>query len=105
MKFDEVKLDFISRKSLYSDETKIIDNNTNEILAYNRRIMPFFIILPLIFHLEIDTIIDGIGSYLVLYLFLEYQIFAYQITTYQGGRRHLNGLRYKLYKKYIEGEK
>lgn len=40
--FDEVKLNPLSRKFLYSDETKIIENQTNETIAYNRRYMRFF---------------------------------------------------------------
>lgn len=40
--FDEVKLNAFSRKFLYSDETKIIDNQTGENIAYNRRVMRFF---------------------------------------------------------------
>lgn len=40
--FDEIKLNALSRKFLYSDETEIIDNNTKETIAYNSRIMRFF---------------------------------------------------------------
>jgi hypothetical protein len=40
--FDEIRLNPLSRKFLYSDETKVIDNNTGEVIAYNRRYMPFF---------------------------------------------------------------
>ncbi|OHD91172.1 MAG: hypothetical protein A2W83_00350 [Sulfuricurvum sp. RIFCSPLOWO2_12_43_5] len=40
--FDEIQLNALSRKFLYSDETKIIDNSTNETIAYNRRVMQFF---------------------------------------------------------------
>lgn len=40
--FDEVKLNPLSLMFLYSDETKIIDNNTKETIAYNRWYMPFF---------------------------------------------------------------
>lgn len=40
--FDEVKLNPLSRKFLYSDETKVIDNQTGETIAYNRRVMRFF---------------------------------------------------------------
>jgi hypothetical protein len=40
--FDEVKLNSFSRKFLYSDETKIIDNSTNETIAYNRQYIRFF---------------------------------------------------------------
>jgi hypothetical protein len=40
--FDEVKLNFFARKFLYSDETKVVNNKTDEIIAYNRRYMHFF---------------------------------------------------------------
>lgn len=40
--FDEVRLNPFSRKFLYSDETKIIENQTDEIIAYNRSDSPFF---------------------------------------------------------------
>ena len=40
--FDEVKLNAFSRKFLYSDETKVIDNQTGETIAYNRRYMRFY---------------------------------------------------------------
>lgn len=40
--FNEVKLPKLSSKFLYSDETKVIENNTSEIVAYNRRYMRFF---------------------------------------------------------------
>jgi hypothetical protein len=40
--FDEVKLNSFSRKFLYAEEIKVIDNKTNEVIAYNRRYMHFF---------------------------------------------------------------
>lgn len=40
--FNEIALQPFARKFLYSDETKIIDNNTKETIAYNRRYMRFF---------------------------------------------------------------
>lgn len=40
--FDEVELNPFVRKFLYSDEIKVIDNKTNEVIAYNRRYMHFF---------------------------------------------------------------
>lgn len=40
--FNEVPLNEFSRKFLYADETKIIDNQTNEVIAYNRWNMPLF---------------------------------------------------------------
>lgn len=40
--FNEVKLDSFSKKFLYSDEATVIDNKTDEVIAYNRRYMRFF---------------------------------------------------------------
>lgn len=40
--FNEVKLNIFARKFIYSDETKIIDNSTNETIAYNRQYIRFF---------------------------------------------------------------
>lgn len=40
--FNRVELNPFVRKFLYSDEIKVIDNKTNEVIAYNRRIMHFF---------------------------------------------------------------
>ena len=40
--FNEVILNSFSRKFLYSDETKIIDNKTNKIIAYSSQYMPYF---------------------------------------------------------------
>lgn len=40
--FNEIKLNPLSRKFLYSDETKVIDNQTSKTIAYNRQVVPFF---------------------------------------------------------------
>lgn len=40
--FNEVSLNSFSRKFLYADETKIIDNKTNEVIAYNKKILHLF---------------------------------------------------------------
>ncbi len=42
VKTDEVHLSDLARKVLYSDEVKIIDNRTKEVIAYNRRIMQLY---------------------------------------------------------------
>ncbi len=45
--FNEIPLNSFARKFLYSDETKVIENNTSKVIAYNRRYMRFFYnILP-----------------------------------------------------------
>jgi len=43
--FNEVKLNDFARKFLYADETKITDNKSKEVIAYNRRIMRLYYIL------------------------------------------------------------
>lgn len=40
--FNEIKLNPFARHFLYSDETKVIENNTSKVIAYNRRYMRFF---------------------------------------------------------------
>ena len=40
--FNEVKLNPFASKFLYSDETKVVDTNRGEVIAYNRRTMRFF---------------------------------------------------------------
>lgn len=42
VKTDEVHLSDLARKVLYSDEVKIIDNRTKEMMAYDRRIMQLY---------------------------------------------------------------
>ncbi|MDO9267187.1 MAG: hypothetical protein Q7U00_08920 [Sulfurimonas sp.] len=42
VKTDEVNLSDLARKVLYSDEVKITDNRTKEVIAYNRRIMQLY---------------------------------------------------------------
>jgi len=54
--FNEVKLNPLSRKFLYLDEAKVIDNQTEKTIAYNRRVMRFFIILHLILYWGIGII-------------------------------------------------
>jgi len=40
--FNEIKLNSFTSKFLYSDETKVIENNTGKVIAYNQRYMRFF---------------------------------------------------------------
>lgn len=42
IKTDEVHLSDLARKVLYSDEVKITDNRTNEVIAYDRRVMQLY---------------------------------------------------------------
>jgi hypothetical protein len=94
--FDEVPLNSFTRKFLFSDETKIIDNSTKETIAYNRRIMRFS------YNLHPDFV--G-GNYYYPHpvcgensLYYDGDGFKY-IGNY-GSTKHENGLN-----KYIKGEK
>ena len=42
IKTDEVHLSTLASKVIYSDEVKITDNRTNEVIGYNRRIMQLY---------------------------------------------------------------
>jgi len=101
--FDEVKLNPFSRKFLYSDETKIIDNKTNEIIAYNRRYMKFFynimpdLSLGNIYYNPWDGEVCGSRD-----LYYDGDNFKY-IAAY-GSAKHVDGLNSKLYNRYIKGE-
>jgi hypothetical protein len=99
--FNEVLLPDFPRKFLYSDETKVIDNNTNENIAYNRRYMRF----PY-------NIIFGFGEprYYVQdsvcgenYFWFDYHVFEFNGVETSG--KHTIGIEKYLYNKYIKGEK
>jgi hypothetical protein len=100
--FNEVKLNSFARKFLYSDETKIIENNTSKVIAYNRRYMRFF------YNIFPDFEVGG-RYYAEAMCGDKYpnfdEMFNYARDRYQGGIKHINGLNQKLYKKYIKGEK
>jgi hypothetical protein len=100
--FNEVKLPSLVSKFLYSDETKVIENSTNEIVGFNRRYMRFF------YKLHPDFVgryywhepICGDYDY-----GLEQKIFS--LIKYFGSLRHKKDLNTKLYleqvnKKYIQ---
>jgi len=40
--FNEIKLGNFTRRFFYSDETKIVENNTSTVIAYNQRYMRFY---------------------------------------------------------------
>jgi len=98
--FNEVKLNFFSRKFLYLDETKIIDNQIGEIIAYNLRVMRrFFNLVPAMpGQRYYESLICGVNYY-----GFERKIFLYKGIHTSG--RHTESLNEKLYKKYINGEK
>jgi len=101
--FNEVKLPSLVSKFLYSDETKVIENSTNEIVGFNRRYMRFF------YKLFPDVALGNIYYYPhavcgsksnrkledVVFIGLNYHYY----------RAGVLGLNQKLYKKYIKGEK
>ena len=100
--FNEVKLSSFARKFLYSDETKVIDNETDKVIAYNERYMHFFYnILP-----------DFVGGryydpYPVCGDWYELHLKTFYMLSWRmnGYRDHKMSLNKSLYKKYIEGEK
>lgn len=100
--FNEVKLNFFSRKFLYSDMTKITDNNTNEVIAKNQRIMKlFYNLLPAMpgqrYYQQSPFCGDWYRMYLKNFNVLEWRL--------HGFGDHKIDLNNKLYKKYILGEK
>lgn len=102
--FNEVKLNPLSRKFLYSDETKIIDNTTQRTIAYNRRYMRFF------YNIAPDFA-QG-NNYYVQYPIcgermehLEYELFdAYQWSEVHLGT-HARNLHEILIKRNLKGER
>lgn len=99
--FDELPLNPLSRKFLYSDETKVIDNNTAETIAYNGRVMRFFynVFPPVggnIFYSQYSVCGDS-------YFWFEYHIFKFNGA--QTSNKHKTDLDKHLYNKYIKGEK
>jgi len=99
--FNEVKLNDFARKFLYSDETKITDNKTKEVIAYNRRIMRFYYILQPDFaggrYYWKEPMCGGMTDW------LDRKVFGYFGKF--GSSKHVLGDNRMLYEKYIKGEK
>ena len=101
--FDEVKLNSFSQKFLYSDETKIIENQTGETIAYNRRVMRFFynalpdLVLGNRYYQQEPVCGDWYKMHLKAFNMLEWRL--------HGFDEHEVDLSKKLYSKYIKGEK
>ena len=103
--FNEVKLNPFSRHFLYSDETKVIENKTSKVIAYNRRYMRFF------YNIFPDVALGGryyspepICGYR-FYRGFDEKVFAKLQYMYGGevmGKKSLNKI---LYLRYIKGEK
>jgi hypothetical protein len=100
--FDEVKLNALSRKFLYSDETKVIENNTSKTIAYNRRYMHFF------YNIFPDFELGDRYYYphaVCGESYLHYDGKGFNYIGYYGSRKHNVGLNNFLYEKYIKGDK
>ena len=101
--FNEIHLNVFARKFLYSDETKVIENNTNKVIAYNRRYIHFFYnIFPDFVggrYYDPDAICgDWYRYYLKVFDMLNWRL--------RGFSDHKIDLNEYLYKKYtIKGEK
>ncbi|WP_353661651.1 hypothetical protein [Hydrogenimonas sp. SS33] len=99
--FNEVKLNPFARHFLYSDETRVTENKTGKVIAYNRRYMHFFYNIFPDFELgdryyDPDTLCGKRIS-------LERGLFGY--FGQFGSSLHEVDVSRKLYKKYIKGEK
>jgi hypothetical protein len=97
VKTDEVHLSDIARKVLYSDEVKITDNRTKEVIAYDHRIMQLY-------SASLLPDFQG-GNYYVRDALCGYEnggLFARSVFTRlsrRGGERTLNNNR-MLYNRY-----
>lgn len=102
--FNEIPLPPFARKFLYSDETKIIDNATQETIAYNRRYMRFFYnIVPDLTQGDIYYISEPICGERMEHL--EYELFdAYKWSEIHLGT-HARNLNEILIKRNLKGKK
>ena len=102
--FNEIHLNAFARKFLYSDETKVIENSTNKVIAYNRRYMRFFYtLLPDVALGDIYYYPHAMCGERVAHL--EYKVFdAYKWSDAHFGN-HQRNLHEILIKRYKKGEK
>lgn len=103
--FDEVKLNPFSRKFLYSDETKIIDNNTSEVIAYNRKYMRFFYNIAPDFVMGNRYYSSWAWEICKSDSHLYYDGDGFKYILNYGSAKHMVSLNVKLYNKYAKGEK
>jgi len=103
--FNEVKLPKFVRHFLYSDETKVIENNTSRVIAYNRRYMRFF------YNIFPDAV-GGLYYYpepmcgYEFYRSFDEKVFPTLKYMYGGDIANHKSLNEVLYEKYIKkGEK
>ena len=100
--FNEIPLNFFERKFLYSDETKVIENNTNKVIAYNRRYMRFFYNIFPDFEVGGRYYDDAMcGDWYRYYL----KVFGMLNWRLRGSGDHKIYINNYLYNKYIKGEK
>ncbi|NPA73974.1 MAG: hypothetical protein GXO12_04615 [Epsilonproteobacteria bacterium] len=104
--FNEIKLNPFARHFLYSDETKVIENNTSKVIAYNRRYIRFF------YNISPDVALGNIYYYPHAMCGESYDGFDYEVFQYvfnHGGsysdQKHKIDLNRYLYNKYIKGGK
>jgi hypothetical protein len=99
--FNEVELPSFARRFLYSDETKVIENNTSRVIAYNRRYMHFFYnIFP---DFEVGGRYYAEAMCGESYFWFTHRVFNYKPIEVTSN--HKINLNKYLYKKYIKGEK
>lgn len=99
--FNEIPFNSFVSHFLYSDETKIIENNSSKVIAYNRRIMRFY------YTLQPDF---AGGRYywknpLCGESHLYYDGKGFNQIGYYASLKHTNGLNKFLFEKYIKGKK
>ena len=98
--FNEVKLPSFARKFLYSDETKVIENSTGKVIAYNRRYMHFFYKLQPDFaggrYYYPEPVCGENSQYFFLKVFQKIKINSGFVAESFSS---------KLYRKYIKGDK
>ncbi len=98
--FNEIHLNTFARKFLYSDETKVIENSTNKVIAYNRRYMRFFYTLQPDFvgdrYYYPHAVCGENSQYFFLKVFQKIKINSGFIAE---------SFNSKLYRKYIKGER
>ncbi len=96
--FNEVELNPFASKFLYSNETKVIENNTSKPIAYNRRYMRFF------YNIMPDFELGNRYYYphpVCGDSYLHYDGKGFNYIGYYGSRKHNVGLNEELYNKYI----
>lgn len=98
--FNEVKLPWVVKKFLYSDEIKIIENKRNELIGYSRRYMHFYYhILPDLARGNQHYVQESMCGNSLQYYFSD-KLFNNHIHM---GVRTID-LNEKLYKKYNKGK-